>query len=67
MRIPKMGLLIKNRDIWEAEFGELKIDREKVRKMSNSHRGSVRISSERYYTNEEYEARRQRVLSKPLP
>ncbi len=67
MGIPKPGLFLKNKDVWSIDFGEEKIDRKKVAKLANTHRGSVRIASGRYYTKEEYEARRKRILNTPLP
>ena len=62
-----LGQFVKDRDIVDADFGPLKIDREKVKKFSFSHRGSVRFSVGKYYTNEEFEERKKRVLSEPLP
>lgn len=67
MKIPKPGMFIKDKEILESDFGPLKIDKDKVRKFIWSHRGSVRLSSGRYYTNEEYEERRKKVLKTPLP
>lgn len=67
MRFPKRGLLVKNKDIIGTDFGPIKIDKEKTKKFSLRHRGNVRLSSGRYYTNEEFIERRNRVLSKPLP
>ena len=38
-----------------------------TRKRKMSFRGSMRVSTGRIWTDEEYEARRRRVLSTPLP
>ncbi len=65
--IPKMGQLIKNKDIWDEEFGELIIDRELTQRLSKRNRGGVRISGGLYYTEKEYEERRKKVLEKTLP
>ncbi len=59
--------LIKDRDIWDADFGEPKVDRKLTEKFALKHRGSVRVSMGLFYTKEEWEDRKKEVLSKPLP
>ena len=59
-----------NLEIMNTEFSNLKIDestRERVKQFAFRYRGSVRISSGRIYTDEEYEKRREKVLNTPLP
>ncbi len=51
-------------DVIDEDFGPVKIDKEKVGKLSGKHRGSVRLSCGRYYTLEEFEQRKRRVLSR---
>lgn len=67
MRIPEPGLFVKDRDILDAKFGPLKIDKEKVKKFSWRHRGNVRLSSGRFFTYKEFEERKKRVFGSPLP
>jgi len=67
LKLPKSGLFVKDRDIVEADFGPLRINREQVQKFSLRHRGSVRLSSGRYYTEEEFEDRKKKILKDPLP
>lgn len=58
---------MKDRDIVEADFGPMRIDREQVRKFSLRHRGSVRLSNGKYYTEEEFEDRKKKIFKEPLP
>ncbi|MCD4798964.1 MAG: hypothetical protein K8R19_08165 [Methanosarcinales archaeon] len=67
LNLPKSGLFVKDRDIVEADFGPMRIDREQVRKFSLRHRGSVRLSSGKYYTEEEFEDRKKKIFKEPLP
>lgn len=67
LNLPKSGLFVKDRDIVEADFGSMRIDREQVRKFSLRHRGSVRLSSGKYYTEEEFEDRKKKIFKEPLP
>ncbi len=67
LKIPAMGSLLKDVDIVDSEFGPNSINEDKVRKFSPLSRGSVRISSDRYYTASRYEARKKKVLSRKLP
>ncbi|MCD4815157.1 MAG: hypothetical protein K8R06_02010 [Methanosarcinales archaeon] len=67
LNLPKSGLFVKDRDIVEADFGPMRIDREQVRKFSLRHRGSVRLSSGKYYTEGEFEDRKKKIFKEPLP
>lgn len=67
LNLPKSDLFVKDRDIVETDFGPMRIDREQVRKFSLRHRGSVRLSSGKYYTEEEFEDRKKKIFKEPLP
>lgn len=67
LNLPKSGLFVKDRDIVEADFGPMRIDREQVKKFSLKHRGSVRLSSGKYYTEEKFEDRKKKIFKEPLP
>lgn len=58
---------IKDKDIWDTDFGEPKVDRDLTKKFAHNHRGSVRISSGRFYTREEFKTKKEKVLKTPLP
>lgn len=62
----KLGF-IKEKDIWDIDFNEPKVDRDLTKKFAHKHRGSVRISSGRFYTKEEFKTKKEKVLKKPLP
>lgn len=59
--------LFKIRDVWDAEFGDLVIDKELTRDFSTKHRGSIRISNGLFCTKEEFIAEKKKILSQPLP
>jgi hypothetical protein len=67
IKIPAMGSLLKDMDIVNSEFGPNSINEEKVSKFLPFSRGSVRISSDRYYTASRYEARKKKVYGTKLP
>lgn len=67
IKIPAMGSLLKDVNIVDSEFGPNSINEKKVKKFLPLSRGSVRISSDRYYTTSKYEARKKKVLSTKLP
>ena len=67
MKIPNLGLFVKDRDIVESDFGPLRMDKEKINKFSFGHRSSVRLSSGKYYTDEDFEKRKKEVFGVPLP
>ena len=67
LKLPKSGTFVKDRNIVEADFGPMRIDREQVKIFSLRHMGSVRLSSGKYYTEEEFEVRKKNVFKEPLP
>jgi len=67
LKIPKQGMFVKDRDILDTDFGPLKIDKDKIKKFKWAHRGSVRLSSGKYYTVDEFEKRRMAIRKEPLP
>jgi hypothetical protein len=56
-----------NEDVTDIDFGEAIFDRELTEKFAEKHRGSVRISTGRFYTKEEWEERRKELLKVKLP
>ncbi|MFO7967098.1 MAG: hypothetical protein R6U44_05820 [Archaeoglobaceae archaeon] len=58
---------IKDRDIWDADFGGSDIDRDLTIKFSHKHRGSVRLSTGKFYTRKEFKSKKERVMETPLP
>ena len=63
------GLFIKG-DVLDRDFGELKIDRELTQNFSLRYGSSplpVRMAMGLFYTPEEWEKRREEILSKKLP
>ena len=60
------GLLLK-RDVTDEDLGEAKLDKEMTSKFAMKHRGSVRLSTGRYYTKEEWRDRRESLLKVKLP
>ncbi|NIA03057.1 MAG: hypothetical protein GWP12_00745 [Nitrospirae bacterium] len=67
LKIPKPGMFVKDREIFDTDFGPLKIDKDKVKKFKWAHRGSVRLSSGKYYTADEFEKRRMAIRKESLP
>jgi len=59
--------ICRDEDVWEIDFSDMKIDRNLTKKASVKHRGSVRISEGLFYTKEEWEEKRKRILDKELP
>ncbi|MFP3975537.1 MAG: hypothetical protein ACLFVK_04870 [Dehalococcoidia bacterium] len=55
------------RDVIDEDFGEGKLGKELAEKFAGKHRGSVRISTGRYYSREEWEKRRKKLLRLKLP
>ena len=60
------GLFLK-RDITDEDLGEAKLDKGLTFKFAGKHRGSVRLSTGRYYTKEEWQKRRKKLLQIKLP
>ncbi len=55
------------KDVTDDELEEAKLDKKLTDKFTGMHRGSVRISTGRYYTREEWEKRRKHLLKIRLP
>lgn len=55
------------KDIWDIGFRDAEFDRELTVAFGSKHRGSVRLAMGLFYTNEEWEEIRRRVLQTPLP
>jgi len=53
--------------VWDIKYKEPKIDRGLTYRFAVRHRGSVRISQGLFYTNEEWERKKEAVLAKGLP
>lgn len=54
-------------DVWDKDLGDIIVDREKIKMFSSRYRGSVRMASGLFYSNNEYEEWRNTVLNKKLP
>lgn len=54
-------------DIWDTDFKEPRIERNLTLKFATKHRGSVRLAMGLFYTDEEWERIRKKVLGTPLP
>lgn len=57
----------KKEDIWDTDFKEPRFDRDLTLAFATKHRGSVRLAMGLFYTNEEWEAIRKKVLGASLP
>jgi len=55
------------KDIWDKDFGDIIVDREKTKRFSYRYRGSMRMSMGLFFSNNEYDCWRNAVLSKKLP
>ena len=53
--------------IYGQKIGDIIVDREKIKMFSSRYRGSVRMASGLFYSNNEYEEWRNTVLNKKLP
>ncbi len=54
-------------DIWDKDFGDIVVDRTKVKDFSGKYRGSIRMGLGLFFSNGEYENWRKEELKKPLP
>ena len=61
------GLFPKNQDVLDIEPAEPKLGKEHARRFSARNRGSVRLSLGLFYTKEEWQKRRAKLLKKRLP
>ena len=57
----------KTKDVWDIDFSDIVIDRDKNSKFSHRYRGSMRMSMGLFYSNNEYNHWRDKVLSRKLP
>lgn len=55
------------KDVWDKDFSEIVIDRDKTNKFSHRYRGSMRMSMGLFFSNNEYNHWRDKVLSRKLP
>lgn len=55
------------RDVTDEDLSEPKLDKDLTAQFAAKHRGSVRISTGRYYTREEWRQRRKKLLKVKLP
>ena len=59
--------LLGKTDIWDIDFKQPMFDRDLTMMFSSKHRGSVRLSMGLFYTKEEWDRVREKVLNTPLP
>ena len=57
----------KTKDVWDIDFSDIVIDRDKNSKFSYRYRGSMRMSMGLFFSNDEYNHWRDKVLSRKLP
>jgi len=55
------------KDVSETEFGSPKINKETIIKYSSKFRDNIKFAFGKFYTSEEYEEKRRRIYSIPLP
>ena len=53
--------------VWDKDFGEIIVDREKTKKFSYRYRGSMRMTMGLFFSKNEYNQWRDKVLSKKMP
>lgn len=54
-------------DVWDRDFGDIIVDKEKTMRFSYRYRGSMRMAMGLFFSNDEYDCWRDAVLSKKLP
>lgn len=59
--------MVKREDVWDKSFEDIIIDREKTKQFSYRYRGSMRMSMGLFFSNDEYNHWRNKVLSEKLP
>lgn len=67
MGIESLYGIFLNKDVIDEDLGEAKLDKGLTLRFAEKHRGSVRLSTGRYYTKEEWEKRRKKLLQVKLP
>jgi len=55
------------KSVWDKDFGDIVIDREKTKQFSYRYRGSMRMTMGLFFSNDEYDQWRDKVLSKKMP
>lgn len=55
------------KDVVDEDIKDAKLNRDLNSKFAGKHRGSVRISTGKYYTREEWAKRRKKLISIKLP
>lgn len=55
------------KSVWDKDFADIVIDREKTKQFSYRYRGSMRMTMGLFFSNDEYDQWRARVLSKQMP
>jgi hypothetical protein len=61
------GRFLDGKDVSDTELNEPKLDRRLTAKYVSRHRGSIRLSSGRYYTSKEWETKRKGLVKLALP
>lgn len=59
--------MVEKLDIWDKDYGEIVVDKEKTRRFSYRYRGSMRMSMGLFFSNNEYNLWRDKVISVKLP
>jgi hypothetical protein len=67
MSIEKLYGCFLQRDVVDEDLKEPKLDRELNEQFAGKHRGSVRVSTGRFYTKEEWNERRKKLTKVKLP
>jgi len=67
MGIEKLYGCFLKEDVTDKDLGDAEIDRELTDKFAGKHRGSVRISTGRFYTRAEWAERRKKLVRVKLP
>ena len=64
-----MSLDIKHKktDVWDKDYSDIKIDREETSKFSHRYRGSMRMSMGLFFSNDEYDYWRNKILARKMP
>ena len=63
----KVGSFLKGKNILDTDMQPLKVNRKRLEAAGTRFRGSVRLNLGSYYTPEEWEEKRKKVLNSKLP
>jgi hypothetical protein len=66
IKVPRVGSFIEDIDIMGERIGSWSVDRSKTERFAGKSSGSIRISNGLYYTKEEFQERKKRILDKPF-